>query len=400
MSTRPPEPPVPSPVPYSGSHADPAGHDSGERAAASAPVSPRVRAARSGAASLAILAAGAIITGLYWFADILRPLALAIFLWLTIDGFADAMQRRLPFLPRKAAIPAALVVALSFLAAVVAFVVDYAASLAGSMSAYRARLDEVLAQGWALVRASGPAPTVGDLAGRIDPAAFLRGIGDALQTFGSEALFVVIYVACLFAAQSALGAKTDAIFAPGEERERAVRIATAIRTSMESYLWVQTVTGLMIAGASWLVFALVGLDNALFWALVIFLLSYIPVIGGLAASLLPALFALVQFPTPVPALVILAATQAIGFVVGNIIQPRMTGDSLNISILMVFLSLAVWGKLWGGPGMFLAVPLTVMAMIVLAQFETTRWIAVMISSNGRPDGSPGPSPALKQEPAP
>jgi AI-2 transport protein TqsA len=128
------------------------------------------------------------------------------------------------------------------------------------------------------------------------------------------------------------------------------------------------------------------LENALFWALVIFLLSYVPVIGAIAGSILPTVFALVQFSTPVPAVVILATTQIIGFVVGNIIQPRMTGDTLNLSILMVFLSLAFWGKLWGGPGTFLAVPLTVMAMIILSQFESTRWIAVMMSNNGNPDG--------------
>jgi AI-2 transport protein TqsA len=102
---------------------------------------------------------------------------------------------------------------------------------------------------------------------------------------------------------------------------------------------------------------------------------------------LPALFALVQFTTPVNALIILGVSQGIQFLVGNVIQPRMTGDSLNISVLVVFMSLAFWGKLWGGPGMFLAVPLTVMLMIVLAQFPSTRWIAVMMSNNGNPDSS-------------
>ncbi|MFN7496441.1 MAG: AI-2E family transporter, partial [Hyphomonadaceae bacterium] len=167
----------------------------------------------------------------------------------------------------------------------------------------------------------------------------------------------------------------------------ATKIGKAIARSMEQYLWVQTITGLMIAVASWALFAVVGLENGLFWATIIFVLSYIPVVGGAAGSLLPAIFALVQFTSPVPALVILAGTQGIGFVVGNIIQPRMTGDSLNISVLVVFLSLVFWGKLWGGPGAFLAVPMTVMLMIVLAQFPSTRWIAVLLSNNGNPDSS-------------
>jgi AI-2 transport protein TqsA len=353
--------------------------------------------ARAGAASLSILAAAAIIAGLWWFSDIFRPLALAVFIWLTVDGFADAMQRRMPFIPRKAAVPIALLIAVGFLAAVTAFIVDYAASFSGSIGQYRTRLDTVITDVWNMLPLQGAPPTVGELAGHVNPGQLLSGIADVLQTFGGEALLVIVYVACLFAAQSTLPAKSEEIFASGPERERATRIAGAIRESMESYLWVQTITGLMLAGASWVVFALVGLENALFWALVIFILSYIPVIGGLAASLLPMLFALVQFDTIVPAIIILVSTQVINFVVGNIIQPRMTGDSLNISILVVFLSLAFWGKLWGGPGMFLAVPLTVMMMIVLAQFPSTRWIAVMLSANGKPEGQ-GPPLAARSGP--
>jgi predicted PurR-regulated permease PerM len=248
-------------------------------------------------------------------------------------------------------------------------------------------LDELIRQGYQLVNMSGAPPTVGQLFANLNPGAVLRGVADALQSFGGQALFVIIYVACLFAAQASMPAKLEEIFKDEKERGRATKIGKAIARSMEQYLWVQTITGLMIAVASWALFAVVGLENGLFWATIIFVLSYIPVVGGAAGSLLPAIFALVQFTSPVPALVILAGTQGIGFVVGNIIQPRMTGDSLNISVLVVFLSLVFWGKLWGGPGAFLAVPMTVMLMIVLAQFPSTRWIAVLLSNNGNPDSS-------------
>lgn len=342
--------------------------------------------ARVSGTALSLIAAGVVIAGLYWFADLLTPLALAIFLWLTIDAFAEWMRKRLPFLPRKAAVPIALLVVFVFLSFVIAFVIDYAASFAGSMGDYRMRIDGLVAQVWGLLRQSGEAPTVGQLLANLSPATLLRQISASLQAFGGEALFVIIYVACLFAAQASLPRKIFEIFPEKETRVAAIKVTRAIAESMEQYLYVQTVTGLMIAAASWLVFVLVGLENALFWALVIFLLSYIPVVGSVAASLLPTVFALVQFPTPVPALIILGTTQVIGFVVGNIIQPRMTGDTLNLSILMVFLSLAFWSKLWGGPGAFLAVPLTVMMMIILSQFEGTRWIAVLMSNNGNPDG--------------
>src|SRR5690606_9620482 len=70
---------------------------------------------------------------------------------------------------------------------------------------------------------------------------------------------------------------------------------------------------------------------------------------------------------------------------GNIAQPRMQGQSMNLSALVVLLSLALWGSLWGLVGMFLSAPLTVMAMIILAQFPSARWIAVLLSAEGRPE---------------
>jgi AI-2 transport protein TqsA len=340
--------------------------------------------------SMAIVATGVTIAGLYWFRDLLTPLALAIFLWLVIDGFADGIGRWAPIIPRKLALVVAFLIVLMGLAGVIAVIAENAAEFATRTAAYQSRLNEVIAQGHALLRLQGEPPTVGQLFSRANPSRFLGDIANALQGVTSQSLFVLIYMACLFAAQATFPRKLDAIFPEKAARAQARHVAGQVRETMEQYLWVQTATGVMIAAASWLVFMAIGLDNALFWALITFLFSYVPVLGGALGSLLPALFALVQFPTIAPALIVLGGTQAIQFVVGNLIQPRMTGDSLNISILVVFLSLALWGFIWGIPGMFLAVPLTVMLMIVLNQFASTRWIAILLSADGRPQGAPRP----------
>lgn len=346
---------------------------------------------------LQIIAAAVIIAALIYFSDLLTPLALAIFLWLIIDGAARLLAAKVPFIKRKAAVPIVLLMVFLALAFVVAFVTEYARIFAHDIGAYRVRLEELIVQIYAKLPFLGPAPTIGELFDRVNPTIVLSGLGDALKSFGGEALFVLIYVISLFAAQASLTQKIVNIFPDKQDRDSVVRISGSIAKSMEQYLWVQTVTGIMIAVACYIVFLVLGLKNALFWALVTFLLSYIPVIGGLAASVFPALFALIQFATPVPAAIILGATQIVQFIIANIILPKMTGDSLNLSALMVFLSLAFWGKIWGGPGMFLAVPLTVMMMIIMAQFESTKAIAIMMSANGRPDPqSPKPSPPPKR----
>jgi predicted PurR-regulated permease PerM len=143
----------------------------------------------------------------------------------------------------------------------------------------------------------------------------------------------------------------------------------------------------MIAGACYVIMLMVGLDRALFWAFFIFLTGYIPIVGAAVGTVLPAIFALVQFDGYAAPLIIFAGNQAVNFFVGNVIYPRMQSQGLNVDSVVVLLSLAFWSALWGITGAFLSTPLTVVAMILLAQFPGSRWIAILLSQNGHPDPS-------------
>src|SRR6185369_14932946 len=136
----------------------------------------------------------------------------------------------------------------------------------------------------------------------------------------------------------------------------------------------QTVTGLMITAGATAVMLAVGLDNVLFWTVVFFLLTFIPQIGVTVGSVAPALFALLQFPTTWQAIVIFAVIQVVAFVVGNLIYPRMQADTQNIDPIATILALSFWTLLWGIAGAFLAVPMTLMLMMVFAQFDSTKWV--------------------------
>ncbi len=139
----------------------------------------------------------------------------------------------------------------------------------------------------------------------------------------------------------------------------------------------------MLTGASsYVILLVVGVDFAGFWGFIIFLLNYIPTIGSLLGILLPALLAVVQFATLGPVLAVLIGGGLTQFAIGNLVEPRLMGTSLNISPLVVLISLAVWGSIWGLAGMFLSVPLTMIAMIVFSYFRPTRPIAILISGNG------------------
>ena len=129
----------------------------------------------------------------------------------------------------------------------------------------------------------------------------------------------------------------------------------------------------------------VGLNNALFWTAIFFLLTFTPSIGVTVGSIAPALFALLQFPSAGQAIAIFSVIQLTAFIVGNFIYPRIQADVQNIDPVATILSLAFWSFLWGIPGAFLAVPLTLILMMIFAQFDSTRWIATVLSNDGHPD---------------
>ena len=134
---------------------------------------------------------------------------------------------------------------------------------------------------------------------------------------------------------------------------------------------------------SYLVLVTVGVDFAALWGMLIFLLNFIPTIGSILAVIPPILLSLVQFKGLTPFFIVMSSLISIQIIIGNILEPRLAGKSLNLSPLVILLSLVLWGKIWGIVGMFLCVPITVILNIVLANFESTKSIAIMLSANGK-----------------
>jgi AI-2 transport protein TqsA len=336
--------------------------------------------ARNSLVILAVIAGGAT---LYLLAPILTPLALAMFLAVMIDGFARVLRHRLPHLSKKAALPLALVISILLFGGTAFFVAENATGFATQLVAYEPKLDAVIAQVAAMAKVRNP-PTVLSIIRGLDATKYLGLAARAVQDFASTALFVLVYLAFILASRRGWERKAIGLFPLREERQDAVVAFLRIRDGVERYLWVQTVTGLMVAGLSWIAMTTVGLHDSVFWAFLIFLAVYIPVAGGVFAGVAPPLFALVQFPGYGQAIVLFIALQLIGMVIGNVVYPRMQGRSLNLDPVMVLLALAFWSAIWGVTGAFLSTPLTVMTMVVLAQFDGSRWIAVILSADGDP----------------
>ncbi len=324
-------------------------------------------------------------------AHILAPFALAIFIWLVMEGFARAIRKPLPQLPDWIAhLFATAVVVISiimFIGVLRGAIVEFA----GKSDLYEARINQLIAQIYAMLNLTN-APVLSTLIYSDATVRFIEPALASVQGLAGDIVLVLIYVAFLYVTANSFSRKLDRIFRRPADRERARLIGAEIRRTMEQYLWVQTALSIITTALTYVTLLVMGLDNALFWAFVIFVLNYIPTVGSIVATILPALFAIAQpiWPPYMPsdplwcAVIVFLGVSVWQFIIGNFLGPRMTSNSLNLSALVVLLSLAVWGALWGLPGMFLSAPLTVLIMIVLAQIPGARWIAVLMSADGNP----------------
>jgi len=347
----------------------------------SAPPPPSTTA-RNALVIIAVVVTGA---AMRWMGEIITPLLLAMFLAVMVDGFSRVIRTRVPILPPSAATAVAILASIILVVLSTVVVAANAEGFIATLASDQPRLDALIA---GVATRLGPhAPqSVAQVLNRLDPMQYAGAVAQALQNFGSSAVLVLIYLGFLIASRHAFERKVVKLFATREARHEALNVFLHIRDAVERYLWIQTVTGLVIAAGSFVVMMFVGLDHAFFWAFLIFILNYVPILGAVAAIALPALFAVLQFGEWSHGLLVLCGLFGIAFVVGNIFLPRMQGNSLNMDPLIVMMSLAFWGTIWGLPGMFLSTPLTVLCMVILAQFEGSRWIAILLSGDGDPQG--------------
>jgi predicted PurR-regulated permease PerM len=127
------------------------------------------------------------------------------------------------------------------------------------------------------------------------------------------------------------------------------------------------------------IFMIFGLDFAIVWGLLTFFLTYIPNLGVLISTVLPFLTALAQYDNIVTPIILLIVMGVIGYLIGNLVEPKILGDRLNLSPILLIFSLVFWGYLWGVVGMLLSVPIMSMIKIVLSKFESTRPLSILMS---------------------
>jgi AI-2 transport protein TqsA len=253
--------------------------------------------------------------------------------------------------------------------------IDFTRSLPGYQVRLESKMTELAA--WLSLHGLDVSPQL--LEDSFDPGGILlivgrifTGVGDVL---GRIALILIITVFILLEI-SGFSAKIRSAF-PNADRH--LGPVAEINANVRHYLALKTLislaTGVLVA--LWL--RIIGVDYALLWGLLAFLLNYIPSIGSFIAAVPAVMLAFLQLG-PGDGTLTAVGYLVINTVIGNLIEPRVMGEGMGLSTLVVFLSLLFWGWVLGPVGMLLSVPLTMIVKIVLYASEETRWIAVLLGS--------------------
>jgi len=206
----------------------------------------------------------------------------------------------------------------------------------------------------------------------------VQRLGGSFFSFLGNMLWVLLFLVFILAERESFARRL--VRGVGDEGAADIlQVMSRINKAVQSYLGLKTIisvlTGVLVA----IVLSLFQIPFAVLWGVLAFLLNFIPNIGSLISVMPPVAITFFQYGSLTRTLLVTGSLVIIHFFVGNVLEPKIMGRGLNLSPLVVLLSLVFWGWLWGIPGMLLSVPLTAAIRIACEQMEITRPLAIMIS---------------------
>lgn len=324
--------------------------------------------------SLVIVATLAVAAALHWLAPVMIPFVLAIFFAFILSPLIELQATRLR-MPRAAAISVTLVLALLLFAGVAALTSASVAQLAANAAGYQAKATALMNMGASklpLEHFGIDAATVSGPLKKYSLAALgkmLLGTTNAILDILSNGVLVLIFMVFLLLGAGGRRPDPDGTWSEIDARIKRYLVTKGVLSAA---------TGALVGS----VLSLLGIDLALVFGLFAFLLNFIPSIGSLIATLLP-LPVVIASPdvTMTVAVLAIAIPGAIQFTIGNIIEPKIMGESLDLHPVAILLNLIVWGMLWGIVGMILATPILVVMRILFNRFQGTRPLAALLAGH-------------------
>lgn len=345
-------------------------------------------------ATLAIAALVVIIAGMKVGADLLVPLLLAVFIAVVCTSPVQWLNRW--GVNVRAAACIILLVLLAFISLIGLLVVNSFGTFVEALPEIEERLYEHY---WDLLNtlaAHGMAinpDQLGQLFNMEEGESWVpKVLGELGNLFMQAGIVALLVIFMLFETLNFRDKVSRALENPAPSLKR----FSEFSLTLKRYLAVKTMISLATAVLVWLSCLLVGVDFPLLWGVLAFALNFIPNIGSALAAIPPVLLLLVAQDGGVfQALLLASAYLAINFILGNLIEPRVMGQALGLSTFVAFLSLVVWGWIFGAAGMLLSVVLTMTLKIALDSHPQTRWIAHLLGPGKRRVGEERPEDARR-----
>ena len=319
-----------------------------------------------------------IIAGMMAAQSLIAPVLMAIFIGIICVPSLEWLQKK--GISNVLSVTIVLLGILLIASALVIFLGDSIASFVNNIPKYEDSLQE-MAKSWTDKLISlGLHIDPSELQKIIDPSKVVQFTGGVVSDLGSfMSNFFLIFFILLFLLLEKSGMQLKYLAILNDRSENAQKEVRKITDNIRHYLSMKSVISLVTGAFIWIWLLVQGVDYPLLWAIVAFLLNFIPNIGSIIAAVPAVILSLVQFG-PIGAIWTLSGYLIVNTIMGNLIEPRVLGQGLGLSTLVVFLSLIFWGFIFGAVGMFLAVPLTLAVKLVLYNSDQYRWIAILLGT--------------------
>lgn len=325
-----------------------------------------------------------IVVALSYGQTILVPFILGLFIWFIGREMQIALDRIgviKKYFPDWSKMVLSLLIIISILGFVSNIITSNINFLAQSLDKYQPNLNLIIDQ-LEEVSNMNVRERLQGFTGNLEFGSILRSLFASLTAIISNAFMIILYAVFVLLEEANFKPKLQAIFVEKGQQAKVDKLLDRIGDSISSYLRLKTLVSLITGGLSFFALWMIGVDAPEFWAFLIFILNFIPTIGSLVGTIFPAIFCLFQFGTFLPSILVLSIVGLIQIFIGNFLEPKLMGSSMNISPLVTILALSIWGAIWGVTGMILSVPITVVAIIILSQFEKSKPFAIMLSEKG------------------
>lgn len=325
----------------------------------------------------------AIITILLFFKGFLQPLIIALLFWfiiIEVRAFLIKIKIGKKSLPR---------IVLTFVSTLIVFLIFYVSlniiilnieNLTENFDLYSTNLIALLEKTEKIVGLDNIGKTL-----QGQKQEFIKSVATvaaSLASFIGKLMLVFFYVIFLLLEESKINKKLTVIYGKTTETNKLFKTWNSVYALLHDYLTIKLFTSFLTGFLSFFVLLFLGIELPALWAFIIFVLNFIPSVGSIIATSFPVLFSIVQYADIKQTISVLLGVLAVQVIIGNVVEPKLMGNKLNLSPLVVIIGLVFWGTLWGVMGMLLSVPIMASLMIIFSQFPNTKNIAIFLSQDG------------------